>query len=389
VVQADADGDVCFTTLRDAALVVDVNGVSDIGIQSFPNRRVDTRTDSTAGTPGTTGTVPVWPPFTPGPAVDGVAALTGAPAGSDVTARPTLAVKIDNFGPARPQWALDEADVVFELNVEGVTRFLALFHTRMPTVLGPIRSARTADIELVAGMNRPIFAFSGANTGTTGWIESAASSGMLTPYSSLARPCYGREPSRPGPHNLLLDPACARSTVAGDPVQPGPARPLWAIDDDWEVPTGIGAVPATTPFDVAMDGVATTWTWDAATRTYPPLPGRPSAPRRVGAADRRSQRGAAPGGARAVAGRRTLAQPDHHRHGRRRARPRRRGDPGGLVTGEPGGTVPVLRPRRRGTGAARRGNHVRPGHPARLSCSGLGPAPSGPVPSHPDGRTPR
>ena len=48
IVKADADGDVCFFTLRPAALIVDVNGVSDVGISSFPNHRTDTRTGPNA-----------------------------------------------------------------------------------------------------------------------------------------------------------------------------------------------------------------------------------------------------------------------------------------------------------------------------------------------------
>src|SRR6478735_6790393 len=43
IVEADDHGDVCFYTLKAASIIVDVNGVSDVGITSFPNRRVDTR----------------------------------------------------------------------------------------------------------------------------------------------------------------------------------------------------------------------------------------------------------------------------------------------------------------------------------------------------------
>ncbi len=46
IVKADGDGDVCFYTLRAAALVIDINGVSDAGIASFDNQRTDTRTGS-------------------------------------------------------------------------------------------------------------------------------------------------------------------------------------------------------------------------------------------------------------------------------------------------------------------------------------------------------
>ena len=48
IVKADDNGDVCFFTLRSAALVVDINGVSAVGISSFPNHRTDTRTQTAA-----------------------------------------------------------------------------------------------------------------------------------------------------------------------------------------------------------------------------------------------------------------------------------------------------------------------------------------------------
>jgi hypothetical protein len=263
VVQADADGDVCFATLRTAAIVVDVNGISDIGIQSFPNRRTDTRSGSTIELPGADGQVPAWPEFTPKGPLASTAALTGLAAGSATRNRGVLAVKIDNYRLARPQWGLEQADAIIEENVEGVTRFVALFHSTVPAIVGPVRSARTGDLDLLTAMNRPVFAFSGANAGTTAWIDSAESSGVLVDFSALVRPCYAREPSRPGPHNLLLDAACAYSTSVGE----GAARPLWRIDGSW-TPAADVAATADTTFAVEMDGVDVGWTWDAASRTY-------------------------------------------------------------------------------------------------------------------------
>lgn len=44
LVQADDNGEVCFFTEQPAALIVDINGVTfDTGVNSFPNRRTDTR----------------------------------------------------------------------------------------------------------------------------------------------------------------------------------------------------------------------------------------------------------------------------------------------------------------------------------------------------------
>jgi Protein of unknown function (DUF3048) N-terminal domain/Protein of unknown function (DUF3048) C-terminal domain len=263
IVKADNDGDVCFYTLRPAALIVDINGVSDVGISSFPNHRIDTRTQILPPGSVTPTNVPVWPPYETLPGLDGVAALTGLPADDSVSARPILAVKIDNYGVARPQWGLEQADAIIEENVEGITRFVALFQTQLPDRIGPVRSARISDLDLLSAMNRPVFAYSGANPGVTDWINSAASSKVLVDFSALREPCYERSVDRPGPHNLLLDPACAVNTAGGA----GPARPLWAIDASWTPASGVTRNDDTT-FSVTMDGVVVGWIWDASTRTY-------------------------------------------------------------------------------------------------------------------------
>ncbi|MGZ4764739.1 MAG: DUF3048 domain-containing protein, partial [Ilumatobacteraceae bacterium] len=263
IVKADANGDVCFYTQRPAALIVDINGVSDVGISSFPNYRIDTRSQTLPPGSITSNNVPVWPPYSTLPSLDGVAALTGLPADATVTSRPILAVKIDNYGPARPQWGLEQADAIIEENVEGITRFVALFQTQLPDVVGPVRSARIGDLDLLSAMNRPVFAYSGANPGVTDWISSATSSGVLVDFSALHSPCYSRTADRPGPHNLLLDPTCAvdNSTAAGA------ARPLWQTVQTLTTPNDPGVLADTT-FTVAMDGVDVGWTWDGTTGTY-------------------------------------------------------------------------------------------------------------------------
>jgi hypothetical protein len=263
IVQADNNGDVCFYTMRPAAMIVDINAVSDIGISSFPNHRVDTRSQTLPPGSITSQNVPVWPPDTALPPLDGVAALTGLPADATITSRPILAVKIDNYGAARPQWGLEQADAIIEENVEGITRFVALFQTILPDVVGPVRSARIGDLDLLSAMNRPVFAYSGANPGVTDWIGSAAFSGVLVDFTALRNPCYFRTADRPGPHNLLLDPNCAVDLAS----TAGPARPLWQIDPSWTPPTDAGAVADTT-FTPPMDGVVVDWAWDSATGTY-------------------------------------------------------------------------------------------------------------------------
>lgn len=266
IVEADTNGEICLFSSASAEMIIDINGVSAVeGITPFPNRRTDTRfgaQPTPEPVPVDINGVPQWPPYVPFPALNGVAALTGLPASAKVTERPIIAVKVDNFRRARPQFGLNQADAVFELNVEGVTRFIALFHSNVPALLGPARSARTADLDLLAAMNRPILAYSGANVGVEQWLTTAENSGVLVDFAAQHNPCYFREPTRPGPHNLLLDPTC----VFANAPQAGPARPLWSIDVGWTP----GAQPSTpdSTFDVDMDGVDVTWKWDVDSRRY-------------------------------------------------------------------------------------------------------------------------
>jgi Protein of unknown function (DUF3048) N-terminal domain/Protein of unknown function (DUF3048) C-terminal domain len=202
---------------------------------------------------------PTWPAYTPLPGVPGVDALTNIyhPELENV---PALAVKVDNHPQARPQWSLALADVIFEENVESLTRFIAIFHSRLPSVIGPIRSARTSDLNILAAFNRPVLAWSGGNKNVTAVVRSAATSGIVVNISaqSIGR-CYRRESGRKAPHNLVVAPGCALAEA----TTAGPARVPWTFDDAY-VPVGGND----TGFELRMDGVRVGWTWDAASNQY-------------------------------------------------------------------------------------------------------------------------
>jgi len=266
VVQADALGRVCVYAHRPTDVIIDINAVSSTGIFSFANRRIDTRQNQPVNVlpaPPNVDGVPQWPFVDLRPPMSGVAALTGQSASAAVARRPIVAVKIDNFRLARPQAGLDQADAVIEMNVEGMTRFIALFQTHHPVSVGPVRSARTADLDVVQAMNRPVFAYSGANPGVTAWVQSAASSGGLVDFSAMRRGCYRRAGDRRAPHNLILDARCAvsQSRTAGS------ASALWAIDGAWR-PSSDSSNSASRRFVVPMTGVRVEWAWDASNRRY-------------------------------------------------------------------------------------------------------------------------
>jgi hypothetical protein len=127
------------------------------------------------------------------------AILTGLPV-ERVETRPILVVKIDNVSGARPQVGLAAADIVIEEKVEaGLSRLAALYQSTGADPVGPVRSARTSDIHLLANLGSPLFAYSGANLGVGGAL---ASSPLVDVGATRHSGLYYRESSRRAPHNL-------------------------------------------------------------------------------------------------------------------------------------------------------------------------------------------
>jgi len=90
--------------------------------------------------------------------------LTGKSAESaEALNRRTILVKVENLPRSdRPQWGLTLADLVYEYHTEeGTTRFGAIYYGNNAEQVGPIRSGRVFDIQLVE-MYKSIFVFSGA-----------------------------------------------------------------------------------------------------------------------------------------------------------------------------------------------------------------------------------
>lgn len=112
---------------------------------------------------------------------------------------------MDNSSDARPQVGINEADIVYELLVEGITRFVLVFHSKLPSDVGPVRSARSSDPNIVGQFSRPLFAWSGGNSGVVGEINAADRAGFLINAGvDVATPAYYRESSRYAPHNLFV-----------------------------------------------------------------------------------------------------------------------------------------------------------------------------------------
>ena len=130
--------------------------------------------------------------------------LTGVtPASGSVPSRPALGVKVENSPVSRPPYGLDAADVVYEEPVEGgITRFLAVYQCQDAPRIEPVRSARVADIDILAPLNKPIFGNAGASPPTAQALNSAIGSGYFV-NADFNGAGYSRDSARGGGEHSL------------------------------------------------------------------------------------------------------------------------------------------------------------------------------------------
>lgn len=130
-----------------------------------------------------------------------VAPLTGMVVDEPIERR-IIGVMIDNAGPARPQSGLGQADMVYEILAEGdITRYLALFHSEIPDVIGPVRSLRPYYLDIARGYDA-IIAHAGGSPAAKEEVD-------RTSYPSIDGTRSGgfafyRTDHRRAPHNLYI-----------------------------------------------------------------------------------------------------------------------------------------------------------------------------------------
>ncbi len=125
--------------------------------------------------------------------------LTGEPVAA---LRPVVAIKVDDVGTYGEN-GLDAADVVYCEEVEGgLTRLLAVFASQQPTSVGPVRSARESDLELLGEYGRIALGFSGANSGVLAEVDAANVRNV--DYDNLPA-LYSMDYSRPRPYTFLAN----------------------------------------------------------------------------------------------------------------------------------------------------------------------------------------
>ena len=171
--------------------------------------------------------------------------------------RRLIAVKIDNHANARPQSGIDEANAIVEVPVEGITRFIALFHDTDATFLGPVRSGRPTDGKFLNPLGA-VFAISGGQD----WVLSGIRNQGVEIIGEV-RPAMFRVRSRFAPHNLYTDTTALREIADARGYADAPPPTLFEFGD---FPAGSESVN-----EIEMNfgnGFVVDWTYHRPSRRY-------------------------------------------------------------------------------------------------------------------------
>ncbi len=123
--------------------------------------------------------------------------------GREVPESPIVVVKIDDTNEAHPQVGIDKADLIYIEQVEGgLVRLAALFSSKLPDYIGPVRSARISDIDLLAQFGKVAFFYSGAQSKLYPVIKEANLFDIGAMHESPK--IYTRDPDRIAPYDMVL-----------------------------------------------------------------------------------------------------------------------------------------------------------------------------------------
>lgn len=193
------------------------------------------------------------------PAVDPLTGLAPKPTS------PVVVVKIDNAAIARRfHRGLDKAAIVYQELVEsGETRLAAVYSEPVRTEVGPVRSVRDSDIELLRQYGKVSVGFSGGNTGVKETFAKAVRAGHLLDASYDVVPQdYRLGERRVDARNFFTVPQRLAASRPGEPARDIGLRfgPLPT--------TAAAAAPVATAKVVFSPFVTVTLTYDPASQAW-------------------------------------------------------------------------------------------------------------------------
>ncbi len=120
-----------------------------------------------------------------------------------------VSVVVENSAAARPQYNMESADVICEVEVEGgITRMLWVFAdmTSLPEKVGPVRSARPVLIDMAGWFGSIFIHYGGSHSESnyTGAYELISSRGVNDIDGMSVSSCFKRTSDKKSPHNAAL-----------------------------------------------------------------------------------------------------------------------------------------------------------------------------------------
>ncbi len=160
---------------------------------------------------------------------------------------PILVVKIDDTRAAHPQAGLEDADVIYIEQVEGgLTRLAAVYSSKIPAVIGPVRSARISDIEILEQFGRVAFAYSGAQKKLLPVIAAANLENLGAQRQS--REIYSNDPMRNAPTAMMLQAQTLMQKVKEQQLPVTVSKSAgWNFSDSVDTGTAIASTQVTWP----------------------------------------------------------------------------------------------------------------------------------------------
>lgn len=142
-----------------------------------------------------------------------------------------LVVKIDDTNMAHPQIGLEDADVVYIEQVEGgLTRLAAVFASKIPVRVGPVRSARISDIDILSQYGRVAFAYSGAQRKLLPVIAAANLEDLGAQHESSK--IFTTDPNRIAPYAMVLRADLLMQKIVDENLQVDSAKSVGFVFGD-------------------------------------------------------------------------------------------------------------------------------------------------------------
>lgn len=202
-------------------------------------------------------------PAPPKPQFD-LAPLRGTTVAAGSLANASIAAKIDNHPDARPQVGLERTDLVFEELVEGgLTRYVAVWQSDIPDLLGPVRSIRPMDPDIISAFGG-IVAYSGGQERFVNLMRQAPVYNAIHGQADTASTFFRGTQAR-APHNVIVK---AKELLAqhADLVAPAQQFNFASTIPLSSAPTE-GAPQRIISYRFSQE-MAGSWTWDAASSRY-------------------------------------------------------------------------------------------------------------------------